>query len=597
MDDLVSHRSPRVTNRSPTAILILVLDTSQDLFATPYLRRWRLIAICAGLPLAETIVLWAVGLSGDLGIAPQISGPPPFDVFHDLRWLLVFHRSWLGFALGLAVLLVARSLITGLIVREAWPEHLDRPSFATAWRTSLLFTITAVLLMAPWALLLFGLAVVPLSWLFFTAVPSALMVAVLIHPAAVGPGWWRRTPPLRTVGWTVLSFLILTADSVALVMVPAALRPVAAIAAGLFNGWAWQGVVGVVAPRIPDRRLRPWAPVGLVVVAGIVLGGAAIGFAVVAGQPNPPSHPAGAAGAEPGSSPSSAHGQPVLVVTGFASRWDGETAITFGAGFREQRFSYRGLGRGGQPRTYTANDTQQTLPNLDRLLAAQVRNLHRRTHRPVDVVGESEGALIAKSYVLAHPNAPVDKLVMLSPLTNPGRVSYSQRGQQGWGLAAGWGLRGVGEVLRAVSPFNLSPDSPLLRSIDRNGVALEHLLTCPAHGVAQYALVPLADAVAVPPSALPSSIDGTPVVVVPAFHGGLLGQASVREAVAKVLRDDRLPSLGPWRGIERVVSAASSAWQVPSLPTALRATGQPVSTPTSARSCRVVARQLSRAKG
>ena len=58
--------------------------------------RRRLIAGAVALPVVETAILWAVGMETALGIAPQVSAPGPFDVFHDLRWLLVYHRSWLG---------------------------------------------------------------------------------------------------------------------------------------------------------------------------------------------------------------------------------------------------------------------------------------------------------------------------------------------------------------------------------------------------------------------------------------------------------------------------------------------------------------------
>ncbi|MBV8235083.1 MAG: hypothetical protein JO075_05205, partial [Acidimicrobiia bacterium] len=61
--------------------------------------RRRLIALAMALPVLETAILWAVGMESALGIAPQVSAPAPFDVFHDLRWLLVYHRSWVGLLL------------------------------------------------------------------------------------------------------------------------------------------------------------------------------------------------------------------------------------------------------------------------------------------------------------------------------------------------------------------------------------------------------------------------------------------------------------------------------------------------------------------
>lgn len=64
-------------------------------------------------------------------------------------------------------------------------------------------------------------------------------------------------------------------------------------------------------------------------------------------------------------------------------------------------------------------------------MGTQVERLAAHTHRPVMIVAESEGALVAKSYVLSRHRVPVDTLVLLSPLVAPGRVYYPESGQDG----------------------------------------------------------------------------------------------------------------------------------------------------------------------
>ena len=44
---------------------------------------------------------------------------------------------------------------------------------------------------------------------------------------------------------------------------------------------------------------------------------------------------------------------------------------------------------------------------------------------------------MAQVYLAATPRAPVDAVVLLSPLAEPGRVFYPPRGDEGWGVATG----------------------------------------------------------------------------------------------------------------------------------------------------------------
>src|SRR5437763_7902355 len=127
----------------------------------PLLReRPRLIAIAVGGPVLEAAILWAVGLDSALGIAPQATAPAPFDVFHDLRWLLVYHRSWVGLTLEAAAFVAFRTAITAFMVRAAWPDDEELPDLRQTLVSSAAFVVTAAVLLSPWVALLFGMAVV-----------------------------------------------------------------------------------------------------------------------------------------------------------------------------------------------------------------------------------------------------------------------------------------------------------------------------------------------------------------------------------------------------------------------------------------------------
>jgi hypothetical protein len=501
-----------------------------------------------------------------MGLAPQVNAPAPFGVFHDLRWLIVYHNSWPGFLAEAAAVLFARGLLTALTVREAWPDDIARPSPRVLLTRSLAFTFLAALLLMPWTILLFGLAVVSVSWLFFAAVPTVLLLALLVHHGAITSGWWRRAPTPRALGWIALTFVVLTVAAGITAVSPRALWvPIAALT-GVFNAWAWFGMVHAVTGTARSRRFLPLAPAGLALLLGVVVGGSAIGFATV-------SHPVGTradaatAGSDPGSQggPGQATGKPVLVASGFWSSWNGKSAPPFSGHYDEQRFSYRGVDPTGRPLPYRSADTQQPLLQLERLMSDQVDALYSQTGKPVSIVAESEGSLVAKTYLTASPHAPVSTLIMVSPLVQPARVYYPPAGAAGWGVVGGLGLQGLSDTVGAETTVDLAPSQPFLRSIVEDAPALRSVLSCPVAGVRQYAVQPLADAVA----SGSSQPLGIPTAVVPAFHGGLLGDPTADRVIQDVLGGGTPSDSSLWSLAEQVIGPASSAWQVPDLPLSL----------------------------
>jgi hypothetical protein len=509
-----------------------------------------LLAVCIALPMLEVALLWGLGLSSALGIAPGVTAPAPFATFHDLRWLMVYHRSWLGFSLEALALLAFRGGLTALLVRLAWPGGVARPSPAVLLRNATVFTLISAVLLVPWVGLLFGLAVMPVSWLFFAAVPPVLAVGLLIHHGAVRSGW--HAPAARTTGWAALTFAVLTLSGGALSASPAGLRLPVAAAVGLFNAWAWSGIVSVLALRRVPRRAVPLVPIALGLLLAVVATGAGLGFraSVTNGASSPPR------------APSASGGRPVLLVSGLGGEWDGVPGRWLPGDLDERRFSYKGQDPSGRPLPYSAADTHHPLPELVRAMRAQVEAFHRQSGQRVAIVAESEGALVAKTYLAATPGAPVDELVMLSPLVQPARVWYPIRGEQGWGLASGWELRELGGLFRDLSGADLSADMPVVRSLLDHGPAVRDLLACPIQGTRQLALFPLADAVATPH---PSKI-GIPSEVLPAFHGGLLADEGARQAVSTYLVHGTVEATTVWPVAQQILRASAAAWQVPELP-------------------------------
>lgn len=529
-------------------------DVSTDARPQPSLRDHPLlVAVAVALPVFEVSIVWATGLHSGLALAPQVTAPEPFGVFHDLRWLLVFHWSWASFVAEAIAALAFRTTIVTVMVRAAWPrDDADLPPLGQTIRHAAGFVIAADLLLAPFAALLFAFAALPVSWLFFAGLPGALVLAVLIHHGVAKTQWWRDAPPLRSVGLIALTFLVLTLGGAALSASPARYRIPVAIAVGLFNAWAWLHIVRVLAGR-PVARIRPVAPIGLTLLIGLAVIGVFLGLAGHGQTSRLRNEPVEATGP----------GRPVLVVTGFDSTWDGGPSDHYlGKGFTERRFSYRGLGADGLPLPYGRSPTHRSLRALAHEMAHQVDALHAATGRQVDIVAESEGSIVAEVYLAAAQDPPVHRAVLLSPLVEPGRVRYPPRGDEGWGVATGWIVRGVGTGIKAVTKTDLAPDSPFVRSIMDHAPSLRELLSCRTAGVDEMALFPLADAVSSPHPSVVEIRDS----VVPAFHGGLLGSPTIRHSVALALRRGKLPGLNIWQSAERVVSVGSAAWQTPVMP-------------------------------
>ena len=157
--------------------------------------------------------------------------------------------------------------------------------------------------------------------------------------------------------------------------------------------------------------------------------------------------------------------------------------------------------------------------------------------------------------------------MILSPLVAPGRVYYPSAGDEGWGAAGAVAMEGFAWALGGVSPVDVTPDTPFLRSIVDDAPALRGLMACSLPHVRQLAVLPLDTAVSAP---APNRL-GIPYTVVPAFHGGMLDDDTTASVVARVVAGKRVPVDDGWSLAEDVIQAGASAWQVPQLTTGINA--------------------------
>ena len=509
-------------------------------------RRWRLVSLAAGLPMLEVVLIGLYAPSRARALAPQASALAPFGVFHDLRWILVYHRSWVYFIVELAIAIVVRGALIGFFVQESWPDDMPQPSTRTTIVRGILFTGGAVLLLVPWAIIMFAQAVIPVSWFFFAAIPPFLVIALLIQHASVSS--WLRRPPMRVFGLVLLSFLVLSIGGALIELSSRWTDILIAGAVGSFNAWAWRASVRGALVRRRARR-TVLVPALLILFLAIVVGGSAIGFAAHA--PRTTDHPA--------TIDATRTGRPVLVVKGFGGSYGGGAAYNFGREFVTRRYSYAGSTAKGLPLPYKPMDTVVPLGTLVERMDTQVRALAAKTKQQVSIVAESEGSIIAERYLETYPTAPVQRLIVLSPIVGAGSVYYPPRGSEGWGVAAGWGLRGLASVLSAVSPLRFEADSPLIRDVVDTPRAFGN--DCWSGAVSRVEFLPLADALAAREDGFRSP--GT--LIVTAFHGGMLGDRSVRAHIRNVLLDEPDSGSAAMRTLDTVVWAGAVAWRVPPL--------------------------------
>jgi hypothetical protein len=230
-----------------------------------------------------------------------------------------------------------------------------------------------------------------------------------------------------------------------------------------------------------------------------------------------------------------------------------------------RQFSYLGLNAAGQPIPYGRAAGNLSIQVLGDRMAAQVEKLYRQARRPVDIVAESEGTLGLYAMLARHPRVPIESVVLLSPIVEPGQLGSAGAGTD---TVPGAALTTLNNLVGGMSPYGSSGAEALIDSVSQVGASYFATVSRDT-GRPWLAVVPLADAVTLPACSWPEN-----VVFIDAFHGGLLGDRSVQQIVEAFLASGTVPgnlaelaggSQRDLRGAARLIAAAAAAWRMPDL--------------------------------
>jgi hypothetical protein len=357
------------------------------------------------------------------------------------------------------------------------------------------------------------------------------------------------------------------------------------------NGGGFRGVVppGQQGPlglalRAALQRIRwalrdrtswvPVAPLAAVLVLALVVGLTRLAFTGTVRFTGGTSDPAAAAVAAdtddgatgqrsggPATTGTRPHGA-LLVVGGFGSSCChvADTLRAAEPGLIVRQFSYLGLDASGRPVPYGPAAGNLPIQVLGDRMATQVEKLYQQTRTPVDVVAESEGTLGLYAMLARHPHVPVRSLILLSPIVEPGQVDQAGLGA---GTVPGAALKTLNNLVGGMSPYGSSGAQELIDSVGEVGASYFAMVSHD-RGLPWLAVVPLADAVTLPACPWPQNM-----IFVDAFHGGLLGDASVRQMIVTFLASGSVragsASQRHLRTAAQLIAAAATAWRMPQL--------------------------------
>jgi hypothetical protein len=345
--------------------------------------------------------------------------------------------------------------------------------------------------------------------------------------------------------------------------------------------WHWRAALQRIRWALRQRTSWvPVAPLAAVMVIVLVVGLTRLAFTgtvhfgsgfndAAAGGVQEGGGLAASIGSNRASKPSTVASRPgpksrgaVLVVEGFGSSCchDADALRAAEPGMLVQQFSYLGLSAAGRPISYGPAAGDLPIQVLGDRMATQVEKLYQQVRAPVDIVAESEGTLGLYAMLARHPHVPVGSLALLSPIVEPGQVGQAD------GTVPGDALLTLNNLVAGMSPYGSSGAQALIDSVSQVGASYFAMVSRD-RSLPWLAVVPLADAVTLPACPWPQN-----VIFVNAFHGGLLGNASVLQMVEAFFSDGKVPASGTAGGSQQqlraaaqLIAAAAAAWRMPEL--------------------------------
>jgi hypothetical protein len=171
-------------------------------------------------------------------------------------------------------------------------------------------------------------------------------------------------------------------------------------------------------------------------------------------------------------------------------------------------------------------------------------------------VAESEGTLGLYAMLARHPHVPVGSLVLLSPIVEPGQIT------EAGDTVPGSALLTLNNLVGGMSPYGSSGAQQLIDSVSQVGARYFSMVSHVS--LPWLAVIPLADAVTLPACPWPQN-----VIFIDALHGGLLGNASVRQMIEEFLSSGSAntdpASQRQLRTAAQLIASAATAWRMPDL--------------------------------
>jgi len=442
---------------------------------------------------------------------------PPLDLGFDLRLLVARAPGYPQLALGVAAVLVLRTLVLGALFVTLGVTPSPRAAFGYALR---LYAAAAVPLAVAGALEFAGLASLYAWYAWLGLGLTVLMAMILSTRRLARPGTRLRRFPL------VLGSLGALAALGALGRLEPWGTPAAVVASAVLTGVV---LTRLVAPRPAHGRGAP-APVAPAAATAVLLAAAIV---------VPP------AGAQTPVAPEGS----LLVVPGVDTETGRGAAYRLDAaalGFPCDRvfyFSYRGpegeapQGEAACPirlhRPYAPQATQQPLGQLVDAFDRQLVAIRRETGgSPIVVLTHSQGAVVAWRAAARGRAEGVPLLVAMAGFPRS-PVGYPLPRVDGPGRIGADALRILSWLSRVVGFGTFDPDAPLPREILARANGLEDVFAEPLPaGTAAVLLFAAADTIVAPEG---HALPGAATIDIGSTHVGIVEAPTAEAAVRAIL--------------------------------------------------------------